>query len=213
MAQVYPSLALSDIVHIMSPSPVPQASLDDSHLLRQKSSTPEPLQESEVQKMRTRIVDMGFSGIDQVNASSREKELLDMITRLTNAVRLDPEQLMRQASTISRLTEQRSYLVYQAEEQRLRWESERDGWTRMAEALIGQQNKNAGSIYREEDTERQKAGFEADNKALRQKACRKSNVEQRCYDVLTIMQIFSLMKHNHGLLLWRLNLAVSVHCC
>jgi hypothetical protein len=37
-------------------------------------------------------------------------------------------------------------LLQQAEEQRLRWNSEKDGWARMAEALIAQQakHKNAG---------------------------------------------------------------------
>lgn len=33
-------------------------------------------------------------------------------------------------------------LVQQADEQRLRWNSEKDGWARMAEALIAQQAKH-----------------------------------------------------------------------
>lgn len=64
------------------------------------------------------------------------------VLRLTSAVWPDPDQLLRQADTISSLIQQRDLLLHQAEEQRLRWNSEQDGWARMAEALLAQQAKN-----------------------------------------------------------------------
>lgn len=54
---------------------------------------------------------------------------------------LDPTQLNRQADAISWLTSQRDFLIEQAEDERERWESEKDGWARMAEALIARRNK------------------------------------------------------------------------
>lgn len=57
---------------------------------------------------------------------------------------------MRQAEIISSLSEQRDFLIQQAEEQRSRWESERDGWDRMAEALIAQRNKGGTSAAKDE---------------------------------------------------------------
>lgn len=57
-------------------------------------------------------------------------------------VRPDQDQLLRQAEIISALTQQRDLLLHQAEEQRLRWDSDKDGWARMAEALIAQQAKS-----------------------------------------------------------------------
>lgn len=63
------------------------------------------------------------------------------VLRLTGSTLLDPTQLTRQADAISWLTSQRDFLLKQAEEERERWESEKDGWARMAEALISRRNK------------------------------------------------------------------------
>jgi hypothetical protein len=60
---------------------------------------------------------------------------------LTESTLLDSTQLVRQAETIAGLATQRDFLVAQAEEERERWESEKDGWARMAEALIAQRNR------------------------------------------------------------------------
>jgi hypothetical protein len=68
----------------------------------------------------------------------------------TSAVPPDPDQIIRQAEIISCLIEQRDMLVQQAEEQRLRWNSEKDGWARMAEALITQQAKHKNAADRDE---------------------------------------------------------------
>jgi hypothetical protein len=79
MSQDTPSLALSDIMHTMSPSPAPQ---DPVVQLRPKSTTPEPVQEDDVQRIRSRVAEMGLTGGDQDNASAREKELVDMVCQL-----------------------------------------------------------------------------------------------------------------------------------
>lgn len=62
--------------------------------------------------------------------------------RLTSSPIPDTEQLIRQADMISALTAHRDLLLHQAEEQHLRWHSERDDWNRMAETLLLQQAKN-----------------------------------------------------------------------
>jgi len=59
-------------------------------------------------------------------------------------------QLVRQAETIARLTRQRDFLIHQAEEQRSWWESEKDSWARMAEALIAQRNKGGHTVAKGE---------------------------------------------------------------
>jgi hypothetical protein len=41
-------------------------------------------------------------------------------------------------------------VIRQAEEERERWQSERDGWERIAEALIAQRNKPGSSAAKDE---------------------------------------------------------------
>lgn len=83
---------------------------------------------------------------------------------------IHPSQLLRQAEFINWLETQRDLLVQSFEEERKRWEVEREGWTRMAEALLAQR-ANAGntSVQRDEDLERQYATYESENKNLREK--------------------------------------------
>ncbi|KAI6042290.1 hypothetical protein EDC04DRAFT_2662052 [Pisolithus marmoratus] len=93
-----------------------------------------------------------------------------MVLRLTDEPIPDTDQLIRQADTITSLTLHRDLLLHQAEEQRLRWTAERNGWARMAEALVAQQSKHrATNPEREDDIERLNASLESDNKNLRQK--------------------------------------------
>jgi hypothetical protein len=54
---------------------------------------------------------------------------------------LDPSQLLRQAETISDLIQQRDYLHRRVAEERSRWESEKEGWDRMSEALLARRNR------------------------------------------------------------------------
>lgn len=71
------------------------------------------------------------------------------VLRLTESTLLDSTQLVRQAETIAGLTVQRDFLAEQAEEERERWESEKDGWARMAEALIAQRNKTGNNAAKD----------------------------------------------------------------
>ncbi|KAG6333008.1 hypothetical protein ID866_6085 [Astraeus odoratus] len=163
-------LVLDDIVHVMSPSPAPQPTADDSEMtLRANSSSPEPLLDSDLVHMRKRVLEMHILDKGELQASPREKELAKMVLRFTNSPILDTEQLVRQAEMISALTVHRDMLLQQAEEQRLRWESEKDGWARIAEALIAQQTKNRPSAERDDDIERLNTNLETDNKNLRQR--------------------------------------------
>ncbi|PPQ92773.1 hypothetical protein CVT25_003882 [Psilocybe cyanescens] len=176
-----PSLALSDIMHHMSPSPVPP----DEHVTNvydfgsgegsnNANSSTESYNQVDVAGVRRRLNELGYpvarhrNGGDndmQSGISSREKELLDMVLSLMNSVPIDPAQLERQADTISDLTVQRDFLTRQAEEDRERWKSERESWERTAEALLTQRNKPSKS----EDAERMRASYEVENKALREK--------------------------------------------
>lgn len=72
------------------------------------------------------------------------------VLRLTDPLPVDATQLERQADVISVLTAQRDFLVRQAEEDRDRWCSEREGWDRMAEALLSHRNKSGRSATRED---------------------------------------------------------------
>lgn len=141
------------------------------------------------------------------NTTSREKELVNMVCcplcinpyisnrkfcqvlRLTDSLPVDATQLERQADVISTLTSQRDFLVRQAEEDRERWHSEREGWDRMAEALLSHKSRTGKSTAREDvcyssfyitkgfyslffkETERQKVQLESENRALRDKVC------------------------------------------
>ncbi|KAJ7507293.1 hypothetical protein B0H11DRAFT_198934 [Mycena galericulata] len=129
-----PSLSLSDIMHPMSPP-----------LREPPSSSPvvEILQDHEIARMRARALQMGVGTEETTETTPRERELFDMVLRLTNPnqVSLDASQLLRQAETISSLVHQRDYLNSQAEEERSRWESEKQSWERMSEALIVQRNR------------------------------------------------------------------------
>lgn len=104
-----PVLALSDIMHTLSPSPVPQpplpsesaqppnvhviynenshppaqngifsSQLDSSHGL---SPSPEPLDYSDVELMRSRIHELGLVGshVSNFNTSATERELANMV--------------------------------------------------------------------------------------------------------------------------------------
>ncbi|KAL4076455.1 hypothetical protein J3A83DRAFT_4357458 [Scleroderma citrinum] len=144
MSHEYTPLVLDDIVHIVSPSPAPQQSATDDLEMtpRAKTSSPEPVQETDILQMRKRVMEIHISHKGDSHTNAREKELADMVLRLTNSPIPDAEQIVRQADMISALTLQRDLLLHQAEEQRLRWASEKEGWARMAEALIARQMKN-----------------------------------------------------------------------
>ncbi|KAF8826553.1 hypothetical protein HHX47_DHR5000447 [Lentinula edodes] len=98
----------------------------------------EPLQDEEVIQFRAQVLNMGVLSSDGMN--SRERELARMVLRLTESSRPSSAQIASQAAIILDLSTQRDYLIQQAEEERARWESEREGWERASEALIAQRN-------------------------------------------------------------------------
>ena len=240
-----PQLALSDIMHHMSPSPVPaedSTTAEDSDMRdpyqnesrRGRGGSPEPLTAADVVAIRRRLHAVGFSldrdqnelnlGEDLTrhsdgfgSATLREGELVNMvccnpallniynnntkdcqILQLTDPLPVDSTQLERQADAISVLTSQRDFLVRQAEEDRDRWCSEREGWDRMAEALLSHRSRTGNSATREDvcfsyffglfilpkvvlvisffssnskETQRRKVQLESENRALRDKVC------------------------------------------
>ena len=126
----------------------------------------------------------------QVIISRNNWNHLCQVLRLTDTLPVDATQLERQADVISVLTAQRDFLVRQAEEDRERWLSEREGWDRMAEALLSHTNRSGKSAMREDvrflflftwtkgfhslffkETDRQKVQMESENRALRDKVC------------------------------------------
>ncbi|KAJ7701760.1 hypothetical protein B0H17DRAFT_164044 [Mycena rosella] len=156
-----PSLSLSDIMHPMSPPPRERAP---------NSPVAETLHDQEIAQMRAKALQMGLGTEQNTDATPRERELFDMVLRLTNpnTPSLDPAQLVIQAETISGLVHQRDYLTRLIEEERSMWESEKAGWERMAEALIVQRNRKVNGP---EDSElrRMYNSLEFDNKALKEK--------------------------------------------
>ena len=76
-----PVLALSDIMHGIatgSDTPVPPED-DPENIIAAESSTPEPLDNAQIELMRTRVLELIVSGASKMNTSSREKELLEMV--------------------------------------------------------------------------------------------------------------------------------------
>ncbi|KAJ6610482.1 hypothetical protein B0H10DRAFT_2060146 [Mycena sp. CBHHK59/15] len=155
-----PSLSLSDIMYPMSPPPP------------ERPPVMEALEDHEIARMRARAIQMGLgTGTSEpTDATPRERELFDMVLRLTNpnVTAVDPAQLLRQAETISTLVQQRDYLLLQNEQERSRWQSEKDGWERMAEALIAQR---ARKLNVPDDSELKKMcqSLEFDNNSLKEK--------------------------------------------
>ncbi|KNZ77058.1 hypothetical protein J132_07452 [Termitomyces sp. J132] len=145
-----PDLQLHDILNNMSPSPTPIHL--DSAQNRPRSATPEMLTEADISQMRHRVGELRSSSQGLVNLTERETELFDMVRRLTESTLVDSSQLMFQAEVISRLTAQRDFLIRHMEEERGRWMSQRDGWERMAEALIAQRNKSLSGPTKEVTT-------------------------------------------------------------
>ena len=81
MALDGPVLALSDIMHGIatgSDSSVPTED-DPERTIGAESSTPEPLDNAQIELMRRRVLELIVSGASKMNTSSREKELLEMV--------------------------------------------------------------------------------------------------------------------------------------
>ncbi|KAJ6511392.1 hypothetical protein C8R47DRAFT_1094895 [Mycena vitilis] len=154
------ALSLSDIMHPMSP---PRERISSSPVV-------ETFPVHDIAQMRARALQMGLNSEDVIQPNSRERELLDMVLRLTNPnlVSLDPSQLVHQAEAIADLVHQRDYLARRVEEERSRWESEKEGWDRISEALLVRRSRKVNGPD-ESESNRMCQSLEFDNKALKEK--------------------------------------------
>ena len=75
---------------------------------------------------------------------------LSKVIRLTSVHTPDVAQLYTQAKTIQELCRQRDFIIEEVTEERARWEAERLGFDRVAEALIAGRSHGGDSTYREE---------------------------------------------------------------
>ncbi|KAI6146282.1 hypothetical protein BKA82DRAFT_544399 [Pisolithus tinctorius] len=170
MSRADSPLGLDDIVRLASPAP--HSLPENTHMrtpTHADSASPQPIYDSDRSNIRTTVTDM-LHDDQNSQLTPREKQLTDMVLRLTDTPIPDTDQLTRQADTIVSLTFHRDLLLHQAEEQRLRWAAERDGWARMAEALIARQSKHrTTNPDREDDIEHLNTSLESENKNLRQK--------------------------------------------
>ncbi|KAJ7624964.1 hypothetical protein DFH06DRAFT_1142299 [Mycena polygramma] len=136
------------------------------------SSSPvvETLPAHDIAQMRARALQMGLNSEDVIQPTPRERELFDMVLRLTNPnlVSLDPSQLVHQAEAIADLVHQRDYLARRVEEERSRWESEKEGWDRISEALLVRRSRKVNGPD-ESELKRMCQSLEFDNKALKEK--------------------------------------------
>lgn len=77
-----PPLALSDILHTLSPSPAPQPSANQPSTPRPPSPprSPEPLNQTQIDSMRDRVLEIRGQADNTAGLSSRETELISMVS-------------------------------------------------------------------------------------------------------------------------------------
>ncbi|KAG2012997.1 hypothetical protein CC2G_009940 [Coprinopsis cinerea AmutBmut pab1-1] len=141
----------------------------------ERDSSPEPATDADIAYMKKRLLEMGLTRddgtkpVNDADHNSREGELLDMVLTLIRSPRISPSQLTNQAEMIASLQAQNELRASQLQEERLRMESERDGFERMAEALIRQRNRPGVGITPNEELVRKCSILEADNRILRER--------------------------------------------
>ncbi|KAI0677171.1 hypothetical protein C8Q78DRAFT_72757 [Trametes maxima] len=164
-----PALALDDILHTMSPSPapqpLPQEPLAIPTMLPPRVSSPEPLDYSELESLRTRVQEYALS------PNPRESELAATVLRLVSQLLLHPSpaQLASQADTIADLVFQRELLLRDRADERQRWQSERDSWDRTAEALSMKARAAREYVARDQETQHYVTHLEGDLKTSRRR--------------------------------------------
>ena len=115
------------------------------------SPAPDALDEQDLDKLY-QLASSLYSEIskDPKEGSSKEKELLELVLRLSKSSSPLKTQLLSQAETIGVLARQRQYLLDRMEEERYMWGAEKESWSRISEALLLQASRYAPSIYREQ---------------------------------------------------------------
>ena len=87
MVQDPPPLALSDIMHPFTPSPGHEGEVDEDqdHALPETSRTasPEPLEQSEIDSIKSRLLQLGIGSSREPTLSTRERDLTDMVLRFS----------------------------------------------------------------------------------------------------------------------------------
>jgi len=78
-----PPLALSDIMHPFTPSPGHEGDVDEdqdrTHPETSRTVSPEPLEQSEIDSIKSRLLQLGIGTSREHTLSSRERELADMV--------------------------------------------------------------------------------------------------------------------------------------
>lgn len=144
MASDAPPLQLSDIMVHLSPSP---EILPGDASARSRSPTPDTLNEHDLEDMRRRALEIReILSPSKGKESARENELLRMVLQVTSSAIPLKSQVLSQAETIAQLAQQRQLLLGRIEEERERWDAEREDWSRLSEALVTQTNKLRNGI-------------------------------------------------------------------
>lgn len=161
-----PQLELTDIIVPLSPTPelVQLASghattHDNSSAFRMESplrninkhTDIEDEQEAQdLQAMRNKASDVLSGSFTSGYAELSVQEFAEMVMQLsTSEIRLR-SQVYEQAETIAHLLKQHELLVERMEEEKGRWDAERESWNRTAEVLIAQASRSSGNIYKEQ---------------------------------------------------------------
>ncbi|KAK0200439.1 hypothetical protein DFS33DRAFT_1361557 [Desarmillaria ectypa] len=167
------SLALSDIMHTLSPSPGPQHMEQSQYAngtdTEERARSLDPPQEIDLKSYRNKLAEMGLLSGENESATPHELELANMVLSLIDARQWDPTQLFEQAETISGLMQERELMLQLFSEERARWKSEKEGWERSAEALISQKTKEAPDTFKTEQLTYFNSLLESDNKAKTEK--------------------------------------------
>ena len=87
MAHDPPPLALSDIMRSFTPSPGHEGEVDEDqdHVRpgKSRSISPEPLEQSEIDSMKSRLLELGIGTSREPSFSTRERELVDMVLKIS----------------------------------------------------------------------------------------------------------------------------------
>ena len=83
MAHDPPPLALSDIMRSFTPSPGHEGEADEdkgcAHNEKSRTVSPEPLEQSEIDSIKSRLLELGIGTSHEPELSVRERELADMV--------------------------------------------------------------------------------------------------------------------------------------
>ncbi|SJL06799.1 uncharacterized protein ARMOST_10141 [Armillaria ostoyae] len=140
------SLALSDIMHTLSPSPGPQNTEQSQYANgEERARSLDPPQEVDLKSCRNKLSEMGLLSDENESATPRERELANMLARCEA---VGPNLFS---------------------EERARWEAEKEGWERSAEALISQRTKENPDAFKTEQMTYFNSLLESDNKAKTEK--------------------------------------------